>query len=183
VVSTMSAEDNDKRLLFLQDVEPMKLMDSWLDGSAANLPPLFANGGIRKIFDQQREIVEVLAARLEQIYEEFIAADPNFSPATLFNETRPGPLQPNWKASYEADGAFKGRYVTQTNCAFHKPSTEAMDSFHVDSDVMRLKDACDVMMQNFEKFKDSGLQFQVRTCSAICDTIDNITICMRIQLK
>jgi len=169
----MSDENNPKRLYYLREVQPFQLIDEWMTGSgtnAKNLPKLFQGGGMRKPFDQQRELIEDLVERLEQIYLDFVSVDPNFSPATLYNETNAGPQQANWRADYAPDGLFQGRYISQTQCAFHKPTTEKLDSLHVDADILRIKDTCGVMMGNLDKYKDIGLTFQYAS------TINGVTM-------
>ena len=149
-------------LYYLEATEPLKLLDGWIEGRPdAKLPAAWADGGIRGVFHRQREIVESLVARLEDIYESFSVPDPNFSPASLFNETVTGSKQVNWAATYQKDGRFKGRSIAESKCAFHKPSTETLDRLRVDNDVLRINDACESMMQNADKVRDIGLTFQM----------------------
>ena len=160
VVSALSDETNPTKLFFLDKIEPLKLISSWLDGDVS-MPEILADGGFTKTFRQQRELVATLAQTLEEIYLNFVEPDPNFSPNSLFNETNVGPIQSNWNALYEVDGRFKGRYIKQDSCAIHKPKATAIrDKMHIDQDIYRVNDACDQMKTNAEEFKDTGLTFQ-----------------------
>ena len=152
----------ENRLFFLDEIEPFKLMDKWIEGGADDqLPSLIADGGIKRTFDEQRTLIDSLVQELEEIYLNYGGPDPNFSPGSLFNETRSGPKQTNWRATYNADGKFQGRYIKPDSCAFHKPgATESRDSRRVDNDVLHLMEACDKMKENGGKYKDSGLTFQ-----------------------
>jgi hypothetical protein len=158
----MSDENSANRLFFLDEIEPFKLIDKLIEGDAdSQLPSLIADGGIKRTFDEQRGLIDSLVQKLEDIYLNYGGPDPNFSPGSLFNETRSGPKQTNWLATYNADGKFKGRYIKSDSCAFHKPSaTESRDSYRVDNDVLRMKEACDQMKENGDRYKDSGLTFQ-----------------------
>ena len=161
IVSIMSDQGNPDRLFFLDRIEPFSLIDDWIAGSPdAKLPPSFVDGGIQKTYAQQRQIIESLAARLEDIYLNFQDADPNFLPSSLFNETVVGAEQSNWKTTLQRDGRFKGRYVAQDKCAFHLPSTKSEDKFRVDLDVLHIKEACALLKDNEVKYRDTGLTFQ-----------------------
>jgi len=167
----MMDQTNPASLFYLEETQPMKLLDGWIEGRPdAKLPPAWANGGIRRIFDRQRELVESLVDGLEGIYSSFSVPDPNFSPASLFNESVQGPKQVNWNAVYQSNGRYKGRWVAEAKCAFHKPTTEKLDQNRVDGDVLRMNEACDHMMQNADKFKDTDLTFQVAS------SIDGVTM-------
>jgi uncharacterized coiled-coil protein SlyX len=160
LVATLSDKDNTNRLFFNEEIEPFKLLDSWLNGTGnVKLPHFLANGGIRKTFDQQRQILDSLVKRLEEIYSKFTGVpDVSYSSQALYNETRIGPQQSNWKAVYEPDGRLKGKYITPYSCVFHKPSTATVDAYRVDRDVLRINDACALMKQNFAD--NSALTFQ-----------------------
>ncbi len=94
----MSDENSAKKLFFLEEVEPFKLMGKWMNGSSdGQLPLLIADGGINGIFEKQREVIDSLVQKLEEIFRKYAGPDPNFSPGSLFNETRVGPSQSNWR--------------------------------------------------------------------------------------